>query len=1490
MPTVLERALQAHLAGQAAITSQDPLNAVPDAVLGRALCDTLIDYCSFHLAPENTVDPFDDPFVGAAILTSRGKLLGAHRKEGRNEPHAEAVAMVLALDAIDSDEGRELRGRISDAYRRKLWLRSETDRDRFIELFRLAGQLVRADAGEPLILLSTLEPCRDFETQPGCAYLITAFHPDVVLYASDDTNEKGQGRPVMEQGKLTVLPNLSPAKNIAANLLFYASVHFTLQLNREAAKAHDSFEVFYSSCRLDTLSPDPDVRSGRLEIKFAESVNIYRAPGELRASMPQLVPFHPNCVDKRRVLFLNYLSGRFLADYLHRHFENAGCVPGCIVCSRTTEADLTAVRAALAASGIRIYWNVFRKSDEHFAALQSIRRWRESRIGGSYLHLVIKRKSEYEAASGQASDLVAVFARPDSTRKATIYLPYDCLYDFYTLMRSLRSSRTFEEGGSLERVSVLAVVVFPSDKSLAFIKDELGTMRHWLLEQGFGARVRVRHAWEDAREPEVLQRLITSVASGVLDPLSLEPGRISKLLDSEDWKGRQAAGWLLSASARRNPDLFDEIITRRLPSAFSPDEWRRSCSVLNAIGKAGRPAKPGRLLTRMEELALSIEDTLRRGDTVSCLDDVVWRFAYSVCAIAETREEIVSLLGTPGLQRRLGTSSFLMKELCSYASRSERAIRTALPFALDLVRTFGPALSKTDNGGVQRRLARLASIADVAGFHSAAASVRECALVLDGAPAALNEESNLCSVALTGGLPAVFGHENAPKALCSYLFLQTSSQRGSFRGIAAAVASELAAVIAGPISGPESIVSWRGDKTPLARLVLSEVSDADLVRYLAAMATDEDETIQWAALVLAFAQDVRLRLGAKSGSKEANYRSRVAVASIIDTILDEQPHYWLVREFFTHLCAEHANTQMPIGAQLQASDFGPAKQLLRSRETASLHPEVASAVKRWEERFRRVALVLPPLARSAQQVTPESSTPALGIASLATFLESRGHLVDLFDLHRFPALSHEFPESVRCYDFVGFNVVTSTFSATREIAAEIKTVLRQDAPRVVLGGHAVTLQPKDFILHRSFQWDYLVLGDGELPLAHLVESNGSPAAGPHQGLIERSQPLAPAYNPHRWASDGWSASPWINRRLFLTPNGQLYEPTKTRNQAFREAHIVMSRGCAWKCNFCTESILRGSSGEARRAPDDVVAEISALVTTDGVNRIQFVDDNLLPQIAAPGADQRFCRTWTSEFLAGLTKIKNSNPMFGWRGIFRFEDFISYAQQDGWYDVLVKSGCSLLAFGVEHGSEVTRKKLKGGSVSNEEIRGVVSHLRAHAIATKGYFIIGGPRESPGTSQLTIDLAIDAGFTLAYFALYKHFRRLVELSATNKNGAELRERRFLTFRMLQADFDERLKSIKTDAQCIDSFGEVIPRHRLEEALAVASRLREKGFNFADLFKYNDFHDFQDGETELAVWASGSRGSEDFLRCVRKAYLLFYARREFIDNYEVLLTSGY
>ena len=357
----------------------------------------------------------------------------------------------------------------------------------------------------------------------------------------------------------------------------------------------------------------------------------------------------------------------------------------------------------------------------------------------------------------------------------------------------------------------------------------------------------------------------------------------------------------------------------------------------------------------------------------------------------------------------------------------------------------------------------------------------------------------------------------------------------------------------------------------------------------------------------------------------------------------------------------------------------------------------------------------------------------------------------------------------------------------------------------------------------------------------------------------------------------WSSNPWIDRRVFTSEVGEAYEPGLTRG-GLREAHVVMTKGCDWSCSFCTEGHL--SRHEVRRDSKDVLGEVYWLIES-GVQRVQFIDDNVLPQIAArpDEAVQSRGMAWKDEFLRGLANLAQSESFFGWRGIMRLEDYLAYRQASpsgGFARELADSGCNLIAFGIESGNHSRRQNLKGGATpSNDVITSVVKELAEVGVSTKGYFMIGGPDETVDSALETVDFAVAAGFDLAYFALYKDFASMPSIALDDTN--------YYDFNLFQTDLSDFLSL--TDTEINTRLPIRLDSRELEEARESMKTLEANEFNFADLFKYNDYHLISEHKSK--VW---SDQASKYFSLVNYAYIKFYARNKFAQDYVRLLENGY
>jgi hypothetical protein len=138
----------------------------------------------------------------------------------------------------------------------------------------------------------------------------------------------------------------------------------------------------------------------------------------------------------------------------------------------------------------------------------------------------------------------------------------------------------------------------------------------------------------------------------------------------------------------------------------------------------------------------------------------------------------------------------------------------------------------------------------------------------------------------------------------------------------------------------------------------------------------------------------------------------------------------------------------------------------------------------------------------------------------------------------------------------------------------------------------------------------------------------------------------------------------------------------------------------------------------RRSVQDVIGEIEHLARHYGVNRIQFIDDNIFPTLPAykrrAGDHVARAGAWAEDLLASLRRAAEDGvgkPSLRWRGLMRTEDLLLYETLiPDFVDRLAASGCNLLAFGFECGTEKARAKMKGIdelTVTNAELIGLVS---------------------------------------------------------------------------------------------------------------------------------------------------------------------------------------
>ncbi|MHC4846423.1 MAG: B12-binding domain-containing radical SAM protein [Planctomycetota bacterium] len=167
--------------------------------------------------------------------------------------------------------------------------------------------------------------------------------------------------------------------------------------------------------------------------------------------------------------------------------------------------------------------------------------------------------------------------------------------------------------------------------------------------------------------------------------------------------------------------------------------------------------------------------------------------------------------------------------------------------------------------------------------------------------------------------------------------------------------------------------------------------------------------------------------------------------------------------------------------------------------------------------------------------------------------------------------------------------------------------------------------------------------------------------------------------------------------------------------------IASSRGCPINCTYCGYVVAQGIPWRGRSA-QNVFEEMREIVETHGVHDVVFRD----PLFA--GNRERLLD------LCGL--LAEADLDLRWQcetAIKTLDDELLAA--------MAAAGCVSVSFGAESGNEGLQKKYSRGKVkTHEHAKAVVDSARKHGIATRGFFMIGFPEETPEMAKETMDFAV------------------------------------------------------------------------------------------------------------------------------------------------------
>ncbi len=367
----------------------------------------------------------------------------------------------------------------------------------------------------------------------------------------------------------------------------------------------------------------------------------------------------------------------------------------------------------------------------------------------------------------------------------------------------------------------------------------------------------------------------------------------------------------------------------------------------------------------------------------------------------------------------------------------------------------------------------------------------------------------------------------------------------------------------------------------------------------------------------------------------------------------------------------------------------------------------------------KVCLISPPYNSVVKSVVGVSSPP-LGLAYLASVLR-KDHEVRIIDSSILDYSVEDVRREFERFnpDIVGITSVTPSIPQAYEVAKIAKEV-REDSI-VVMGGPHVTFLPEQ-TLRKCKDVDIIVKGEGEKiteELATAIE-NEKPLENV-RGITFRKEDKILNNEP----------MPFIkNIDAIPFPSRDLLPVDKYQVNGTRYTTMITSRGCPFRCSFCSSSRLFGGYWRGR-SPENVLDEMRIIYEDYDTKNIEFMDDTFT-------LDQKRAEKICDGIIKEGWDIK-------WGASSRVDTITKKLVEK-----MKKAGCWILFLGIESGCQRILDAI-GKRITIHQVMKAVKIVKDAGIQVLGSFIIGFPGDTLKSIKRTIDFAKSLNLDWAEFSI-------------------------------------------------------------------------------------------------------------------------------------------
>ena len=351
--------------------------------------------------------------------------------------------------------------------------------------------------------------------------------------------------------------------------------------------------------------------------------------------------------------------------------------------------------------------------------------------------------------------------------------------------------------------------------------------------------------------------------------------------------------------------------------------------------------------------------------------------------------------------------------------------------------------------------------------------------------------------------------------------------------------------------------------------------------------------------------------------------------------------------------------------------------------------------------------------------------PTLGLASVAGGTLAAGHAVDILDLSFLPYDHRIVAERIKSFkpDIVGIAATTPFINQVRDISVLVKDISQEI--KVVLGGPHGSALPSETI--KESLLDAVFVGEADVSFPKYCGAS-DPIAVPGICLRTNGEPLFTGHMPLISDIDTLPMPAW---HLYLSEKYNDVSRIFARRPPV--AVVEFSRGCVFRCDFCASKLTMGL-GYRKKSPERCVEEIKHLSKL-GYREFWLADDIF-------SSDQK----WAGAVCEALIEADTGLIWTDQNGL-RVE-----SEDRKLFDLMKKSGCYKVAFGLESGNDKILSSFgKGGKATLEQGAKAIETARNAGLETSGSFMVGLSPDDEDSVNDTIEFARSLPLDLMKFAL-------------------------------------------------------------------------------------------------------------------------------------------